>query len=272
MVLAQSVVCPVLIGREAPLHVALQALDRARDARGRTLLVSGEAGIGKSRLVHAMVERARATGFVTLKGACFEADRAQPYAPVLDLVRVLATGTSPALAAHYFAPAATELVTLFPELRSILTEATPHARGDPEEDRRRLFHALAEALRALARVQPLLVLIEDVHWSDDATLDLVLHLARSAERQRIALVVTFRSDEAGPRLVRLLADLDRARCASEIVLRTLDLPAVEAMLGAIFESESAFPAPFIAGLHGLTEGNPFFVEEVLKALVVAGAK
>ena len=245
-------------------------LDLARDAQGGTLLVSGEAGIGKSRLVRAMVDKARALGFVALQGACFEADRALPYAPVLDLVRMLATTTSPALAAHYFAPAGPELVTLLPALGSIFPELTPRPVLDPDEDRRRLFHSLTESLQALSRVQPLLVVIEDVHWSDDASLDLVLHLARSIRPLRTALVLTFRSDDVGARLARLLADIDRARYASEIPLRPLDQADVAAMLGAIFGADSAFDSTFIARLHALTEGNPFFVEEVLKALVVDG--
>ncbi len=268
MLVEQSVVCPVLIGRDAPLSTVLHTLDRALAAHGSTLLVSGEAGIGKSRLVRAMVERARALGFVTLAGACFEADRAQPYAPVLDLVRVLAATSSPALAAHYFAPAGAELVTLFPELRSIYPDS-PRQALDPEEDRRRLFHSFTEAIVALGKTQPLLLVIEDVHWSDDATLDLVLHLARRIGSQAIALILTFRSDEVGPRLARLLADFDRARCASEVGLRPLAAREVSAMLQAIFVSQTFAPS-FVEGLHGLTEGNPFFVEEMLKSLLVSG--
>lgn len=270
MLVEQNVVCPVLIGRDAALSAVHHTLERARAAHGSTLLVSGEAGIGKSRLVRDMVERARAFGFVTLQGACFEADRTHPYAPLLDLVRVLAATASPALAAHYLAPAAGELVTLFPELRSVFPDTPPRHTGDPEEDRRRLFHSFAEAVRAVSRVQPLLLVIEDVHWSDDATLDLVLHLARRISAEPIALTLTFRSDEIGPRLARLLADFDRARCAAEIGLRPLGVSEVSAMLQAIFGSQSALGSAFVGGLHGLTEGNPFFVEEMLKALLVAG--
>ncbi|MEP7001013.1 MAG: AAA family ATPase, partial [bacterium] len=259
-----------MIGRAAPLTTVGHTLERALDSHGGTLLVSGEAGVGKSRLVRDMVERARASGFVTLQGACFEAERAQPYGPVLDLVRVLSITATPALAAHYFAPAGAELVTLFPELRSIFPDVTPRAAFDPEEDRRRLFHSLTEAVHALGRVQPLLIVIEDVHWSDDATLDLLLFLARSIGPRRVVLVLTFRSDEVEARLARLLADFDRARNASEISLRPLDQPEIAAMLCAIFGADSAFESSFIGSLHALTEGNPFFVEEVLKALVVDG--
>jgi DNA-binding CsgD family transcriptional regulator/tetratricopeptide (TPR) repeat protein len=270
MLFEQGVVCPVLVGRDAPMATAVHTIDRARDAHGGTLLVSGEAGIGKSRVVRAMVDRARADGFTILQGSCFEADRVQPYAPVLDLVRLVATTASPALAGHHFAPAAAELVTLFPELHGIFPDAVPREEVDPEEERRRLFHSLGESVRALGEVRPLLIVIEDAHWSDDATLDLVLHLARMIVTQRVAMVLTFRSDEVGARLGRLLADLDRARCASEIALRALNQAEVATMIDAIFGSGSALDPAFVASLHELTEGNPFFVEEVLKALVVDG--
>ena len=268
--IAEQLVCPLLIGRDAPLTAGFHALDRVRGAHGSTLLVSGEAGIGKSRYVRAMVERARSSGFLTLQGACFETDRAHPYAPILDLVRVLSATASPALAAHYFAPAATELVTLFPELRSVFLDVEARPAGDPEEDRRRLFHSFTDAVHALGRVQPLLLIIEDVHWSDDATLDLLLHLARHINTEAIALVLTFRSDEVGPRLGRLLADFDRARCASEVALRPLGINDVSAMLQSIFGSQATLGTPFAESLHGVTEGNPFFIEETLKALFVAG--
>src|SRR5512141_1573958 len=270
MLAERSVICPILIGRDAPLSAGFNTLDRARSAHGSTLLVSGEAGIGKSRFLRALVEKAHSLGFVALQGACFEADRAHPYAPVLDLVRVLSATASPTLAGHYFAPASAELVTLFPELRSVFPDTSPIAAFDPEEERRRLFHSFTEAISALGRVQPVLLVIEDVHWSDDATLDLILHLARRINSERIALVLTFRSDEVGPRLTRLLADFDRARCASEVGLRPLGVPEVSMMLQSIFGVQVAFGSPFATALHGFTEGNPFFIEEMLKALLVAG--
>ena len=270
MLVEQNVTCPVLIGRHGPREAGLAVLDAARAARGSTLLISGEAGIGKSRMVRTLVEHARDQGFVALTGACFETDRAHPFAPVLDLVRVLASVTSPALAAHYFAPAASDLVSLFPELQSIFAGSEARRSLGPEDDRRRLFQSFSESMQLLGRRQPLLLVIEDVHWSDDATLDLVLHLARRIGTQPIALLLTFRSDEVGPRLRTLLVDLDRARCASELSLRPLDASDVQAMLDAIFGPHVILDAGFVSGLHALTEGNPFFVEEMLKVLLVAG--
>lgn len=270
MFVDQSVVCPVIIGRDAPLSAGRLLLQRAAEAHGGALLVSGEAGIGKSRLTRALAESARSDRFVILQGACFEADRTHPYAPLLDLVRVLAATTSAAVVAHALAPAAVELVTLFPELRPAFPEAIPRQAGHPDEDRRRLFHAFTDAISGLATVQPVLMVIEDVHWSDDATLDLLLHVARRIGTQSIALVLTFRSDEVGPRLTKLLADLDRARCASEIALRPLTAGEVATMLQSIFGPQTSFGPAFVDALHNLTEGNPFFVEEMLKALFEAG--
>lgn len=266
----QSVVCPVIIGRDGPMSTVLHTLVRAQEGHGSTLLISGEAGIGKSRLLRAMIDRARSMGFAVLQGASYEADRAQPYAPILDLVYTLAATASPAVAAHYFGLAEAELVTLFPELRTVFPEGRALEALTPEEERRRLFHSLTDACFAIARLQPLMLVIEDVHWSDDATLDLLLHLARRAGTQRMALALTFRSDEVGAGLARVLADLDRARCAAEVMLRPLGGAEVSAMLQAIFGAGASFESSFVNELHALTEGNPFFVEEMLKSMLVAG--
>ena len=128
---ARSVVCPVLIGREDALDTARDVLSRARRSSGSVLLISGEAGFGKSRLLREAANTARAQGFLVLEGACFEADRAVPFAPLLDLVRRFATSTSPAVAAHAFAPAAAELVHGFPELATIFLPLPTLATLEP---------------------------------------------------------------------------------------------------------------------------------------------
>ncbi|HEX9106938.1 MAG TPA: AAA family ATPase, partial [Longimicrobiales bacterium] len=260
----------MLVGRGELLERAQGVLERARAGAGSVLLVSGEAGVGKSRLLRSTLEAARSAGFLVLQGACTETERSDPYAPLADLVRGFATGTSAAVAAHAFAAAAPELLALFPELHALFPEATPPSARDPEQDRRRLFQALSSTLRELSETQPLLVIFEDVHWSDDATLDLVLHLARGLATQRTVLALTYRSDEVGPRLARLLAELDRTRLTTELELRPLSAEDVVAMLHAIFGHAGVPGEGFVATLHELTEGNPFFVEEVLKALVTAG--
>jgi DNA-binding CsgD family transcriptional regulator len=162
------------------------------------------------------------------------------------------------------------MVGIFPELRPLLPDVSPSPTIDPESDKRRLFHALAQAITVLARTQPVCLAFEDVHWSDDATLDLIFHLARSHAAQRVAVALTYRREEVGDRLGRLIADLERAEVAIELPVDRLGRGDVGGMLQAIFGSSASLGDDFLAMLHELTEGNPFFVEETLKALIIAG--
>lgn len=270
MQLQHDVVCPTLVGRDSEVAAVRRVLTRARDGSETVALIVGEAGVGKSRLLRAMTEEARTAGFFVLHGACFEAERSIPYAPLLDLVRLFAGSASPAIVAHVLAPAATDLVTIFPELAPLLPDASPSPTIDPESGKRRLFHALAQAITVLARTQPVLLAFEDVHWSDDATLELIFHLARSHTSQPVVIALTYRGEETGTSLARLIADLDRARLVSEVPLERLDREEVGAMLHAIFGPRDSLGDEFVHLLHGLTEGNPFFVEETLKSLIVDG--
>src|SRR3982751_3793381 len=232
MALQHDVVCPTLIGRGAQIDALRQVLAQAREGNGRVALIVGEAGVGKSRILRAMSDEARGRGFFVLQGACFEAERSIPYAPLLDLVRLFAASTSPAVVAHVLAPVAADLVGIFPELRPFLPDADPSPTIDPESDRRRLFNGITQVVTTLARTQPVFLAFEDAHWSDDATLDLIFHLARSHTAQRVVVALTYRGEEAGPRLTRLIEDLERARLVDELPLDRLGRTEVAAMLHA----------------------------------------
>ena len=269
MQIRHDVVCPTLIGRDPEVGAARALIERAWEARGQVALIVGEAGVGKSRLLRTIMEEARAEGFLLLRGQSFESDASIPYAPLLDLVRLYAESTSPSVVAHVLGPAAAELTAVFPEVRPLLPDVVPSTPSDPDSDKRRLFHALARMVGALAQTQPVFIAFEDVHWSDDATLDLVFHLARSGASQRVIIGLTRRSDEGTPRLERLIGELERARLLTELPVRTLTRDDVRAMVAAIFPGAN-LGEEFIGLLHGLTEGNPFFLEETLKALIVDG--
>lgn len=270
MYIGHDVVCPTLVGREPEVGAVRALLERGRNGSGEVALIVGEAGVGKSRLLRAMMDEARAQGFLLMRGQSFEADASIPYAPLLDLVRLFTESASPALVAHILEPAAAELVAAFPELKSVLPEVAPAVSSDPESDKRRLFHAIARTVSGLAQTQPVFIAFEDVQWTDDATLDLVFHLARSHVSQPVIITLTRRADEGTPRLARLITDLERARLLTELPVRALGRDDVRAMLTAIFGAETNLGDEFVELLHGLTEGNPFFVEETLKALIVAG--
>ncbi|MBW8770977.1 MAG: AAA family ATPase [Gemmatimonadetes bacterium] len=265
-----DVVCPTIVGRDSELGAVRAVLDRARSGAGQVALIVGEAGVGKSRLLRAMIDEARRGGYFIMRGAIYWSDSSIPYAPLLDLVRLFAESASPALVAHVLSPAASELVTLFPELQPLLPETTPAPSSDPDTDKRRLFHAVARTITLLSQTQPVFLAVEDVHWCDDATLDLVFHLARSHAAQSVVIVLTYRGEEVGPRLARLIGELERARLVTELPMKPLGRAEVRAMLDAIFGSKTNLGNEFLELIHGLTEGNPFFVEETLKALMVAG--
>lgn len=231
MSVTANVLCPILVGRASPLGAARDVLARAARGEGRAILVSGEAGIGKSTFVRAAIDAARHDGFAVLSGGCFEADRSLPFGALRDLVHNLLAGSSPAAARHLLQPALGELLAIFPELGGRFEDVVPATSLDPEQDRRRLFHALAEVVRGVARTQPLLVVFEDVHWADDATLDLVVHLTRAAANVAAAVVLTYRADEIGPSLARTLAALDRTRLAAELPLGRLSVREVGAKIG-----------------------------------------
>ena len=265
-----DVVCPRIIGRDSQIAAIRDVLESVRRGSGQVALIVGEAGVGKSRLLREMTDVARDAGFFVLRGASFESERSIPYAPLLDLVRLFAASSAPAVVRHVLGPAASELVSMFPELRSILPDAPTAASSDPESDKRRLFGALSQAITILARTQQVFLSFEDVHWTDDATLDLIFHLARSHSSRPVGIALTYRDEEMGPRLTRLVADLERAGLATTFPLRTLDRSGLEEMLHAIFGGDETLGPDFVRQLHALTEGNPFFVEETLKSLVIAG--
>jgi DNA-binding CsgD family transcriptional regulator len=267
--LDKSIVCPVLIGRATLLDALKHLVMRAVAGQGQVALIAGEAGMGKSRLVAEVTAHAQRQGFVVLQGHCFEPDRALPYAPLLDLLRVDLAGREPDAIAPALGPMAPQLAGLLPEYRSH-ADLAPLPPLDPEQERRRIVQAFVQFFSHRATVQPQLIIVEDLHWSDDASLDALLALARRIAAHPILLLLTCRSDEIHSDLAAIFAALERERLAVELRVAPLDMAEVDAMLRAIFNQRRPIRSEFLSALYGLTEGNPFFVEEILKSLVAAG--
>ncbi len=264
-----QVLCPVLVGR-APYLAALDETIAATRARhGQALLIAGEAGIGKSRLLAEVEARAAAQGFRVLQGNCFPPDRTYPYAPVLDMLRMGSRGDPATDPADSDGPGAQAARSLFEEIQP--PPGTAVAAGmDPEQEKRRRFSALTRFFLEQAARRSLLVAVEDLHWSDDTSLEFLHHLMRRCAGRPLMLVLTYRTDEPAPRLQHWLADIDRARLAQELILPPLTRDEVAQMLQAIFGLPRAARAELVEALSTLSQGNPFFVEEVLKSLVAAG--
>src|SRR6266487_2842482 len=265
-----SAVCPVLIGREASLASFERVFEQVKSGQGQTILVSGEAGIGKSRFVDEARARVGQEHAHFLQGHCFEQDRSLPFAPLLDLLRTLLLSGSRESSLRSLAPVAPELMKILPDLALWLPEVKPTPLLEPAQEQRRLFVALTHFLLGQAEQYPLVLSIEDLHWSDDASLEFLLYLVRHLRSRPLLLLLTYRGEEVYPALAHFLAMLDRERAALECSLTTLTMDEVHAMLRAIFQLRRPVRRDFLEALYHLTEGNPFFVEEVVKSLLAVG--
>jgi DNA-binding CsgD family transcriptional regulator len=252
------------VGRAKYVDVLQQHLEEARDGHGHTLLMTGEAGVGKSRLVTEANVWAHQNGMEVLRGSCFEPDRMLPFGPILDLLR----GYTKAHVAEKLKSVATELVKRLLDVRLPSPEIQPLPSLDPSQEKNRYFQALDELF--LENTTGLLLIVEDIHWCDDTSLEFLLHFARQISTMPILLLLTYRNDELNPSLVHFLAVLDQARLDSELTLDRLLQTDVETMIAAIFEQSQPIKKEFAEAIYSLTDGNPFFVEETLKALMASG--
>ncbi len=260
-----SRICPIIVGRDHELAAGARLLAEAAAGQGRLVLISGEAGIGKSRLADVLGDAATRDGFRRLVGVCQEHDRTYPFAPLLDAFRQHLRHTGGPAAARLFGPDAPLFARLLPEL--VPPVAAPVALLPPEAEKRRLFEAFARMFARLARAAPLLVVLEDLHWADEATLDLLHLLSRRLADARVLVLLTARSDEPGAPLAHWRGYLARARHITPLDLVPLTRADVEGMIAATVGATVtvAPPVSVVAAIEERAEGNPFFVEELLHA-------
>ncbi len=242
-----------LFGRDRELGMLRQHLDVAFAGRGRLALIGGEAGIGKTALAEALSQEAREQGALVLTGRCYDLTETPPYGPWVELfARYRRTDDDrPA------PPAAFSLGTTIGEVSSQAT----------------LFGAVGEFFARLASRRPLVLLLDDAHWMDPASLDLLRFLARSLDESPILAVATYRSDELTRRhpLYALLPVLVRETGAARVDLRPLDAGAVRSLVDERYCLPASDAARLVDYLQGRAEGNPLFLGELLRALEEAGA-
>ena len=248
-------------GRARELASASAVLQRAAAADGGALLVTGSLGIGKTRLVEAVLAEAEDLGFHTLRGAAHEAEGRTPYAPLVEALDPLAE-RRPELTSALTDSAQAALARLLPSVR--------RPAGAPEEpvDRHRVFSAVAQLLAQAAAERGVVLAIDDLHAADEATAALVHHLARNATGGRL-LVVTGMRDEPLPEEVALVrSSLLERGAAVELALSPLDRPA----LAAVAQRAAGRPLPpgALGAIERSAAGNPFFAEELAASVDASG--
>ena len=251
---------PSLVGRADEMRRLEAALAAAAEGRGSTVLIAGEAGIGKTRLASELAERAREAGATFLSGRCIDlVGSGLPYLPLVEALRPLRR--SPALA--NVGGSLRELSRLVPELSEPGMPMPPEVGGP--DSQLRLLEETRDVLERVGAEAPVVLVLEDLHWADGSTLDLVAFLAHAARAQRMLIVATYRSDEIEPEssLRRLVTELMRAREASALTLEPLGPDEVERLLVSI--AEAPLPAERVTEICERSEGNPFFAEELVAA-------
>jgi DNA-binding SARP family transcriptional activator len=252
------------VGRAAEASVLHDAWLDATGGSRRLVVLAGEAGIGKTRLAAELAGHAYAEGAVVLFGR-FEEDAPAPYQPVVQMLRGWAAGASLGPLAERLGPRAAELGIVLPEFGPPAAADGGTLRGSElGAQRLRFFDALAALLAEIAHGVPLLVVLDDLHWADLPTLQLVGHLVRAPAPERVLFLATTRAEEGSEALGSLLTGLRREGVLQRIDVSGLDAEETGALVTAL-GGRTATPA-FVEQLHGETEGNPFFIEEVVHHL------
>jgi DNA-binding CsgD family transcriptional regulator len=255
---------PAFVGRVPELSTLIDAFEAARAGRATTALVGGEAGVGKSRLVRELGAHARRSGARVLVGHCLDLEEGGlPYAPFVDILRTLEREL----------PADEGRATIGP-LRAALGsppgDASPESPGsaaaaaDPF-GRARVFEKLLTLLDRLTASGPVVPVIEDIHWADRSTDDLITLLSTGARHLPLLLAATYRTDDGARRgrLQDLLAELTR-RGVTQVRLRRLDRGEVVELASALLGGPPS--AELAAGIVDRSDGNPLFVEELVAAV------
>ena len=242
--------------------------DRAAAGNSELVLVVGEGGIGKTRLVAELA--AGLDAFDVLYGRCDE-EEIFPYGPWVDMLRPRLDRMGQGELAAVLGAEAYDLARLVPEIRNRLpgSDGAWHT-GDPETERRLLFVAVTRLLGRLSRQRPLLLVIDDLHWADRSSLLLARHLAREQQLGRVLMVGAFRDTELDPghSLPDLVADVERDRPVPRLRLGAMDEREVAALIGSWHGTEVEDDA--VRAIRAETQGNPFFVKQLVRHLEETG--
>jgi class 3 adenylate cyclase len=258
-----------MVGRQTELATLKSALDDAFSANGRMVMVSGEPGMGKTRLLEELAVYARLRGAQVLTGRC-EEEGTLPYLPFVEALRSYIQDKPAEALRSELGDAAPDVARLVSEIRLKFPDIPEPVSVDPEEERFRLFQGVTSFLRSAASSSPILLVLDSLQWADRSSLLLLRHLSRRLEGTRIVIAATYREEELDTRhpLAEVLAEMSKERAVQRLALRGLSRQEVEEQLAAL---AGAHPdRAVVDAVYRETAGNPFFVAEVFRHLTEEG--
>jgi len=255
------------VGRSNEYGLLIGLVTRLAAGAGQTVLLEGEPGIGKSRLMREVARYAEAKGLRTLTTNCYEIERAIPYQPIVDLVTRALDAASPAALRNIAPVSAAELVALVPAVAERFPDLPQLSRDFPEARQARLARAVGQLLEASREARPFILMVDDIQWADEASAQVLHYLARHVADRPALAIYAYRDDEleSDERLARLVESLRREAGARRVPLARFELADAEALVAALGDAKHVAPG-LAARLHRETEGNPFFLTSILQSL------
>jgi DNA-binding SARP family transcriptional activator len=264
---------PPLIGRRRELEQLCErwqsvvAAPDVLDLSARLVFLSGDPGIGKTSLAAALARRAHEGGALVLPGRA-TAVTLVPYQPFIEALRHYLVGAPLSELRANARDYGGELARLVPELRRRAPDLPEPIVDEPETARYRLFEAVVGLLASISASTPILLVLDDLHWADRPTLLLLRHLVRAADPARLLILGVYRATEVVGAFADALAELRQERLVVGIEIAGLNQHETAELVSA--RTGAVPPAAFARSLHARTEGNPFFVEEIVRHLLDAG--
>ncbi len=255
------------VGRVEEQSGLNDALESATRGKGIVVAITGEAGVGKTRLVEEFLRQTSVSGLAVLRARCYLQEEALPYQPIIDGLRGHLPVVDPAHLAQLDDLWLAEVLKLLPELHGYLSHVPVSPGLHPEQERNRLFEGMAQFITHLSQRSLLILFLDDLHYADEPTLELIHYLGRRLAKTRVLLIIALRQEELAEHagLQNLLWSLKRADCMRAINLDRLSADDVNILVREALPK--GMDAKRLTGsLYAESGGNPFFVVELLRAL------
>jgi hypothetical protein len=262
---------PAFVGRESELRTIRAAIDRALAGHGSVVMLAGGPGVGKSRLAMETAEYASRVGFRYLVGHCYERDEPFPFLPFAEIIESnFAEAASLDDFRRRIGENAAELAQIAPSLRRAFPDIPQPLELPPAQKRRHLFQSVSDTMGRAAQTRSQLYIVEDLHWADESTLALLIHLSNRMAQIPVVIIGTYRGgySENNPALVRTLEELIRMGIRP-LKLGGLSKDATAQMLRGLSQRQDV-PESLVSLIFEESQGNPFFVEEVYRHLIEDG--